>query len=147
MGQQENDVSIERIRKGIELLRELADRMKDPLPLRPGRGHAPFRRRAARLRSGQCHPPDVPAEELAAALEQSVLEDDLKVAKRRETVAMADDLSAALAREMAELRERNLAAFHELKRQAKGADPDSPIAQETRRLQRAWRKEGGRGRG
>jgi hypothetical protein len=148
MGQKERDASIEKLDEGFEVLRRLVGQLTEPLPLPPQRGHARFRRTAARLRAGEVQSPDpeVPAEELAASLEESVQQAEILKAIQRQLLTMGRDLAATVAGEIAELRELNLAAFHELKRLAKDADPDSPIAQEARRLQRAWRKETGRRR-
>jgi len=147
MGQKERDASIEMLDKGFEVLRGLIGQLfPEPLPL--SRDHALDRRTAARLRSGAMESPfpDVPAEAVALVYELSVRQAELMKAIEKQLLAMGRSLTATLDGEVAELREQNLAAFLELKRLAKDADPDSPVAQEARRLKRAWRKEGGRRR-
>lgn len=149
MGQKERDASIEKLDEGMKVLRELIGQLSpEPVPLPPNQCRALYRRRAARLRSGEMESPfpDVPAEAVAQVYELSVRQGELMRAIQKQLLTMGRELAATVAGEIAELREHNLAVFHELKRLAKEADPDSPIAQETLRLKRAWRKETGRGR-
>ena len=147
MGQKERDDSIKKLDEGMEVLRELIGQLfPEPLPLSPH--HALYRRMAARLRSGAMPSPypDVPAEAVAQVYELSVRQAELMKAIEKHLLAMGRSLAATLDGEVAELREQNLAAFLELKWLAKDADPESPVAQEARRLKRAWRKESGRRR-
>jgi hypothetical protein len=114
----------------------------------PGETYASMRRNVARLRAGKVQgfdpriPPDVLADLMELSLEREILTRSVVADMNGRT-----DLERKINERLdAERFRRSVAGFHALKKSPEAADPDSPVAEKVRRLNRQRRNELGRPR-
>ena len=129
--------------KGVEELLRNYGMLKDEVPLiPPSVTYAELRRTAARLRSGKMRgDPRIPPNDLADLIERSIKQDQLL-----RGMAMAEREQSEFERECDQRDEANRrrglrAGFHRLKSSPQAADPESPVAQKVRSLNRKLRNE------
>ncbi len=127
----------------------LVRRMDEISPPEPGLEDASLtkmRRTAARLRSGKLRPPamDITPEELAEALERTVRWREMMNWALAEAADIMRTIEIVCGREETRLLNDCLTVFHEGRRLAKAAGPDSKVAKCVEAMQRAWRVSYGR---
>ncbi|HWS72746.1 MAG TPA: hypothetical protein VN605_11555 [Thermoanaerobaculia bacterium] len=116
--------------------------------LRPGQSHSALRWTVARLRSGAIPSLDsrIPAAALAAALEASIAQDQLVRSIAMEMNEYQQMWDALSEQEQADRIRAFVAGFHQLKKSPEARDPESPAAEDVRRIHRTRRREHGRPR-
>ena len=132
----------------LSILRRFSQ-VKEVVPwLRPGLSHSALRRTVARLRSGAIRSidPRIPASALAAVIEKSIAQDELI-----KSIAMEMNEERQMRRTIEEMEKADriraiVAGFHQLKKSPEASDPESPVAEEVRRIHRARRRAQGRPR-
>ena len=128
---------------------EHASRVKQLVPwLRPGLSPSDLRRTVARLRRGAIPTldPRIPPAELADAIEASIAQEEVARTIAMEALEYRQLYDQFREQERAERLRAMIAGFHALKKSPEARHPDSPAAQEVRRLHRARRQAEGRKR-
>ena len=122
--------------------------VRDDVPFVPSWvTYAKLRRMVSRLRSGKMRgdpriPPHALADLMEASMKQDMMVGDVTTAAREQT-KIERELEQ---RKEAERARRAVAGFHRLKKAAKAADPESPVAEKVRRIHRIRKKALGRRR-
>jgi hypothetical protein len=135
-------------RELLSMLQRMAE-TKELVPwLRPGQSESDLRRTAARLRAGAIPglDPRIPPSAIAEAIEKSLAQEHLVRSIAMKMIEGRRKWEELHAREEADRVQELAAGLIRLKKAPEASDPDSPAAEEVRRLHRLRRKEHGRPR-
>src|SRR5438477_9857918 len=110
--------------------------------------HAGLRRMAARLRAGTIRPvdPKIPPDILADAIEHSIAEKMLAKEEAMTRAKLCEIARQSREEYEAERARQIVAGFHHLKKSPDASNPESPVAQQLRRIHRIRKSVLGRGR-
>jgi hypothetical protein len=147
-------------RKDREFLREESGRrfesmlrrfseVQEVIPwLRPGLSCSALRRTAARLRAGKIRSIDsrIPSHVLAEAIEESIAQELLVKSVTMEMLELREMRRELKEKYEAERARHIVAGFHRLKKSPEASNPESPVAQNVRRMHRVLRNALGRPR-